>query len=135
MNLSGQTPAVCGALLFLRHGMLALAMSALLAFGQGLIPAGSALALTIMSQSAMSIVGTKILDKEASKNPNYTADIGFDLLGYSFPLTTLLTASACILGDVYLKNLHWVGLTLLGAGGALSMKNGAEFRDPKTWSK
>jgi len=136
LNIKGSTPALCATLLFLRHGAIALAMSALFTIAGPAIAPGTALALTVMSQSAVSVVGVGQLNKAVAAGvPGYTNEVGFDLLGYSFPFTTLLTATACVLGPAYIKNLHWVGMALLTLGGAIGVKSSSEFRDPKTWSE
>merc|ERR1740129_1980537 len=135
LNIKGSTPALCATLLLLRHGSIALAMSALFTIAGPAIAPGAALALVVMSQSAVSVVGAGQLNKAVAAGvPGYTTEVGFDLLGYSFPFTTILTATACILGDVYIKNLHWIGLAMMTLAGAIGAKSSSVFRDPQTWS-
>jgi len=134
VQLTGTTPTLCATLLLIRHGLLALAMSALLAVGGASISPGMALTLVVMSQSAVSVVSTGLINGAVSSGvPGYTAEIGIDLCGYSFPFSTLLSAVTCILGDIYLKNLPVVGALFLAGGTYIGYSQMASFRDPKTW--
>jgi hypothetical protein len=133
IQLTGTTPTLCATLLLIRHGLLALAMSALMVVMP--MDPGMALTLVIMSQSAVSVVSTGLITSAVSSGvPGYTAEIGIDLCGYSFPFSTMLSAVTCILGDFYLKNLPIVGALFLGAGSYIGFTQMSAFRDPNTWA-
>lgn len=117
VNLSGNTPLVSSLLLLGRAavGMLFTgAANMLMGFDSN-----TALVTTLFSQSAVSMLGYGILkrvaDSQSKERPAFSPAFGFDLVGYSFPLSIILNTTACIAKDKYVKNLIPMGGGLLAA--------------------
>lgn len=123
-KLTGARASFCVALLFLRHGLLALATTALLRFAS-INDAGTRLAAVLCSQAAASIVGFGQISAAQAKRPSlgYDPALAFEIAGLSFPLTIILNTLACVIGAPYVDNLGKLGLALLAAAAGIYYAN------------
>jgi hypothetical protein len=121
VSLDGDAPVVCGATTLARAALAqACAHGAVRGLG---LHGEAALTLVIMFQSACSVVGFAQLEKAAAALSATGVDgdracalpLALDLIGYSFPLSIALNASAGLLRDRYLDALPLLAPALLVA--------------------
>lgn len=128
VNLSGNTPLV-SALLLLGRAAAGMLFTGTVNKVMG-FDSNTALITTIFGQSAVSMLGYGILkrvaDSQSKESPAMSPRFGFDLVGYSFPLSIILNTTACIVKDRYVNNLIPMG------GGLLAVVIVAFFATKKT---
>ena len=93
------------------------------------VGAPTAVMLTMMSQSAVSVVGWSQMSKAVESGVRgYDTELAFDVIGFSMPITVALQASAGILQASYVAALGVIGGGMLCVSGVIRMRNVREFQ-------
>lgn len=133
-RVSGARPALVGALLLARHGLIALCVAAFFRVA-GVVDPGARLTAVLSSQAASSIIAFGQVDAASRRRPplGYDASLAFEIVGLSFPLTIALNTLACVAGAAYVDRIGEVGAALLACSAAVYVANRREIdglRDP-----
>lgn len=133
-TISGARPALVGALLLARHGLIALCVAVFFRVA-GLVDPSARLTAVLSSQAASSIIAFGQVDAASKRRPalGYDASLAFEIVSLSFPLTIILNTVACVAGAAYVDRIGQVGVALLACSAALYFANRRridDLRDP-----
>ncbi|KAG8467126.1 hypothetical protein KFE25_000442 [Diacronema lutheri] len=117
-HVAGARRPLVLALLLARHGLVALGAAAFFRVAR-VRDESARLAAVLLSQAASSLIALGHIDRAARAGLGYDAELAFEIVALSFPLSIALNAAACVGGARYVANLPAVGGGLLAASAAV----------------